>query len=318
MKKTQEELDAIAEEVEREEEALREAAKAAKAKKESEDEDSEDEEEDMYESDDEDDDSSDDDEYDDEEEDDDMDENELEGAIANLLESEDNLTEEFKEKAQVIFTAALSQKTSAIRKELAEASKAEVAQGIEENYETLCKKVDSYITFALNEWIKDNDVAIESNLQAQVAEEFLGKVHGLFVESYLEVPEDKRDAFHTVEEQNVELTNKLEESRKELEDLKEANTAFRKEAILSEATKDLAETDKSRIDDLLEGIEFTNEDSYKKKIGIVIESFLSEDEPVKPSRRRGQTQTIVEDDDDEEVPTKGPMGRYLRALGQNN
>ena len=244
--------------------------------------------------------------------------------ITRLVESEQGLTEEFKEKATTIFEAAVKSKI----KETEEALKESYAVALIEEVETikseLVEKIDNYLTYAVESWVEDNKVAIEGGLRTQIAENFIQSLKTVFVENYIEVPESKQDLVAEMETSIAQLQNESAELENTVLALNEKVNSLTREKVISESTSDLADTQAEKLKSLLEDIECTSETSFRKKVATIKEFYLNgaaleekstlTEETSSDNSSYVTTETIVENET--EVEVSPAMKNYLTALSR--
>lgn len=239
--------------------------------------------------------------------------------ITRLVENEEGLTEEFKERATTIFEAAVRSKISEMKTVLDEEYETRLSEETETIKETLTEKIDSYLTYAVESWVEENKVAIESSLRTEIAENFIGALKSVFVEHYIEVPDSKVDLFANLEEEVAKLKSEAVEAERISESLAAGVITLTREKIMTESFKDLADTQVEKLKGLIEDVEFVDESSYRKKIETIKEFYISgkdkEETLVESTSRYVSTETIVENDnmDGETSPS---MARYLTALSR--
>ena len=242
--------------------------------------------------------------------------------LTRLVEDEEGLTPEFKAKAALIFEAEVRTKVEEVTEQLKAEHDAKLSEEVEAINETLTNQIDAYLTYAVEEWINENEVAIESSLRTSIAENFMTSLKALFVENYVDVPESKVDLFDELEEQTEQLKEDLAKANNIAESLADRIDELSREKILGEATKDLAETQAAKLLKLAEGVEYNEEftknvETLKKFYftgegeTLTEESLETEDETV---------ETIVEGADVEEETSEAPvdktMAAYLETLGR--
>jgi len=242
--------------------------------------------------------------------------------LTRLVEDEEGLTPEFKAKAALIFEAEVRTKVEEVTEQLKAEHDAKLSEEVEAINETLTNQIDAYLTYAVEEWINENEVAIESSLRTSIAENFMTSLKALFVENYVDVPESKVDLFDELEEQTEQLKEDLAKANNIAESLADRIDELSREKILGEATKDLAETQAAKLLKLAEGVEYNEEftknvETLKKFYftgegeTLTEESLETEDETV---------ETIVEGADVEEETSEAPvdntMAKYLETLGR--
>jgi hypothetical protein len=266
----------IVEEVEEVSEEVQDLEEASKKVKEEEEEASDDEEDDE--------------EDDDDDEEDDMEESKKgksmkkeeveltvdvkEDVDALLSGSDAELSEEFKEKAKTVFEAAVKAKVSEQLVAIKESAEAEFEAKLEEVRGELAEKVDGYLNYVVEEWVKENALAVERGLKTEIAEEFMAGLKNLFVENYIDVPEEKADLLDDLASAKDELETKLNEEFEKSVEMKKELDAFKAEKALSEACAGLTTTQAEKMQGLAEGVEFETIDQYREKLETIKESYF--------------------------------------------
>ena len=223
-----------------------------------------------------------------------------------LVNEEATLSDEFKQKAETIFEAAINAKINAEIDRLEEKYNEELSEEIESTKKDLVEKVDSYLNYVVEGWMEDNKLAIQNGLRTEIAEDFMNKLKDLFVESHIQVPEDKVDLVDELAENVEELEAQLNESTERSIRMAEELETYKRESIIREATKDLAETQVEKLKSLAENVDFDDEETFAKKVAQLKESYFS---------KAAKTQEeIVEDDDSPLVESTGSMESYLKAI----
>ena len=228
-------------------------------------------------------------------------------ALAAIVEGEATLSEEFKEKTAIIFEAAVKSKLSEEVARLEEQYQEELSEEVSSIKGDLIEKVDSYLNYVVESWMEDNKVAVQNGLRTEIAESFMGKMKDLFVESYIDVPEAKVDLVDELAEQVTELEEKLNSTTGDAIKLSEELEVLKREAIIAEASRGLADTQVEKLKGLVEGIDF-DEDTFAQKVGIIIESHFAKEPSVNE-----EVEQIVEDAD-QEVEFSSSMAQYVTAL----
>lgn len=199
----------------------------------------------------------------------------------------DDLTESFREKASVIFEAAVNTRinleTARLEEEFEEKT-AELQEEFETNlqeasvamFEELSGSLDKYLDYAVSEWIEENRLAVEAGLRLDIAEDFMHGLRNLFTEHYIEVPENKTDIFAEMKNEISDLRSKLNETVNENIELVSIVESATKDAILEDVSNGLAETQVEKLRTLVEGIDYSDASTYKKKLTIIKENYFSE------------------------------------------
>lgn len=224
-----------------------------------------------------------------------------------LVQSEATLSEEFKEKAEVIFEAAIKAKLSEEIDRLEAKYEEELAEEIESTKSDLVEKVDSYLNYVVETWMEENKVAIQTGLRTEIAEEFMTKLKGLFEESYIDVPESKVDLVDELAETVEELEEKLNRTTEQAITMAEELEMYKRDAIIREAARDLAETQVEKLKSLVEDVDFEDEETFARKVTTVKESYFSKKVTTESSKfdQEEETETTV---------TSDTMARYLSAI----
>lgn len=232
----------------------------------------------------------------------------IEEDVNALFEGEE-LSEDFKSKATTIFEAAVASKVSAYKESVNEAIESVVAEEVEAISEELSTKIDQYLDYVVEEWMKENEIAIEHGLRTEVTEGFISGLKNLFIENYVEIPEGKENMLDSVIEEKAKLAEEFEtevekniELTKELKDLK-------KGVIISEVCKGLADTEAEKLQGLAEEVKFEDVESFAKKISQLKESYF----------KKGATEGEGIDQEkvlSEEIVTDERMKSYIDGLSK--
>jgi len=229
----------------------------------------------------------------------------------NALLGGEELSEEFKEKARVIFEAALTSKI----KEIQETLEVQYAERLDEERQSLkgelTERVDAYLEYVCEEWMTENELAIEHGLKTEMTESFLSGMKGLFEEHYVTIPEDKYDVLENMVEKLDDMETKLNEQIEKNIGLNKRLAESTADTIFSTVSEGLAETQKEKLASLAESVEFESEDEYREKLETLKESYFSK----APTAKSEAPQTISESVDSTPAPTSTGMEQYMRALG---
>jgi hypothetical protein len=230
----------------------------------------------------------------------------LSADVAALTEGED-LSEEFKEKAKTIFEAAV---VSRLNEEL-ERMHEDYAKVLEEEIETvktsLAEQVDEYLTYAVAQWTKNNELAIEHGLKNEMAESVMDGLKKVFVENYIDLPEEKVDLVSELTEQLETMEAKLNESIEDNVGLTREVGNYIKNGIVTEIAEGLSLSQREKLVSLAEAVEFDNEETFRAKVSTLRESYFS----TKP-----EATTVTEDVQVENAPTGDAMSVYVQALSR--
>lgn len=235
--------------------------------------------------------------------------------IDSVFAADTNLSEEFKTQASKIFEAAViarvNNEVEALTAELTEQNAAE----FEILKEGLVEKVDSYLNYVVEQWMKDNEIGVEQGLRTEVAEDFMLGLKNLFQEHYFEVPEDRVDVLEDMSAKVDEASAKLDETIQSNIALKAELDAIKRDRIIESACKDLTATDAEKMSKLLEGVEFDNEKLFTEKVKVVKENYFPGNAPVSPEKTlEEQVQNEGEKVTEQVIPAN--MKMYTEALGR--
>ena len=231
----------------------------------------------------------------------------------NALLHGEELSEEFQEKAAMIFESALRSKVNEIRQNLEEQYEAKfemhVAEEVEEIKETLTERVDSYLEYVSEEWITENRLAIETGLKAEMTESFLAGMKGLFEEHYVTIPEEKYNVLESMVEKLDDMETKLNEQIERNVSLNKRLAESIAEGIFDDISEGLALSQKDKLASLAESVEFESETQYRESLETLRESYFS----TKVTTPAATTETLSEGE--EVVDThSNTMAAYLRTL----
>lgn len=228
-----------------------------------------------------------------------------------LVNEEATLSEEFKVKAEVIFEAAIKSKLAEEIDRLEEKYNEELAEEVESTKSELVEKVDSYLNYVVENWMEENKVAVQSGLRTEIAEKFMNSLKDLFTESYIEVPESKVDLVDELAENVEELETALNETTAKNISMQEELETLKRDSIIREASRDLAETQVEKLKDLVEDVDFDDAESFAAKVKTVKESYFT--------KKVSESADIVEDDNGDDIVEASPMmAQYLSAIQKTN
>ena len=207
----------------------------------------------------------------------------------------DDLSEEFKEKATSIFEAAVIARVNAEMDKVTSSLEEKYAADVADYKEGIVEKIDSYLNYVVENYIKDNELAIENGLRTEIAEDFMAGLKVLFKEHYIEVPEEKYDVIGELQAKAEELEAKLDEAIGHNVDLNKEVTSLKRIAVVEELSKDLADTEAAKLGKLLEGVDFENEDLYREKVAVIKENYFPKKQLTESKQASQVQQTLIED-----------------------
>ena len=232
--------------------------------------------------------------------------------VEALVEGEE-LSEDFKKKAATVFEAAVKSRVRSEVERMDEQYRSEVEAKVSEATEEITEKVDTYLNYVVEEWTKDNELAIERGLKGEIAEDFINGLQQLFTEHYIDVPDEKYDVLEAQSDKIAELENKLNEAIEKSVGLKDANAKLVSESVIVEVSEDLADTEVEKFKELTNDVEFTDEASYREKLGTLKESYF-------PKATSSDDATTSIDDEEtglaQDIDTTGAMKAYMSAISR--
>jgi|TARA_B100000035_G_scaffold169182_1_gene144355 hypothetical protein len=226
-----------------------------------------------------------------------------------LINGQDDLSDEFKAKAATIFEAAIKSKVGAEIERLEE----EYAKNLEEAKETakseLTEKVDSYLNYVVEEWMKENELAIEKGVKGEIAEDFISGLKQLFEDHYIDIPDEKYNVLDAQASEIEELKGKLNEATSKIVDLNKEVGENTKASIFESVSDSLADSEKEKFKGLVESIDYEDADSYKAKLETIKGSYF-----VKEKAQNNVTET--NDAEGGQIDMSESMSAYTAAISR--
>ena len=232
----------------------------------------------------------------------------------------EELSEDFKTKASTIFEAAVAAKVisevNQRAEKLEEDYKEELSKAKEELTSSMTEKTDGYLSYVVEEWMKENELAVERGVRSELVEDFMSGLKNLFTEHYIDIPEEKVDLVDDLFEKVEELEQKLDESINSNVETKQELSKYKKDEALRIVSEDLADTEKEKLEKLSDGVDFEDEEQYKEKLGVIKENYFpqSSKETVQPLTEEVEN---TETDDAVEQVDAG-VDYYAKALTRHN
>ena len=234
----------------------------------------------------------------------------FEADLKALFADEEHLTEEFKVKAAEVFEAVVTSRVSAeiaqIEEELTEAANVE----FESQLEQMTENIDKYLSYVTENWMAENQIAIESGIRTEVTESFIKGLQQVFSEHYIEVPEEKYDVMTEMQTQIDELTAKLDEQVESNIAIKEEAITLKKQAVFAKISEGLASTEAEKFAALVEDITYTGMDSYGQKLQVVKENYF----PAEKSLTEDKLEDTFEATNE---VTNTVMSKYAQAISKS-
>tara|TARA_B100001123_G_scaffold144587_1_gene167905 strand:+ start:534 stop:1772 length:1239 start_codon:yes stop_codon:yes gene_type:complete len=195
-----------------------------------------------------------------------------------LVAGDDSLSEEFKTKAATVFEAAIKSKVKEIAEEMQADYDKKLTEETSKSKDELVEKVDSYLAYVVEEWMKENELALERGIKGEIAEDFISGLKKLFEDHYIDVPDEKYNVLEDQSSKIEELEKKLNESIEKNVELSKENGEHKRQDIIDEASKELADTQKEKFNKLAEEVEYSNEEDFTAKVKTIKESYFGKKE----------------------------------------
>ena len=226
--------------------------------------------------------------------------------VKALVGDESDLSEEFKQKAATIFESAVKARLVEEIEKLESEYATKVSEGTSKAKEEIVEKVDAYLNYVVEEWMKDNELAIEKGLRSEISEDFISGLKNLFESHYIDMPAEKYNVIENQAAEIEELKKKLDESVDKTVELNSKVGEFAREDILQDVASDLADTEKDKLKGLAENIEYNGADDFRKKVETIKGSYFPK------TKANDETSTVAEDNS---IPNlEGSMAAYTAAI----
>lgn len=231
-----------------------------------------------------------------------------------LVSSEATLSEGFKEKANVIFEAAVNARVAEHVKSLEVEFDEQLNEAITQNYADIVESTDKYLDYVVETWIEENKLAVERGIRTEIAESFMSALHNVFAEHYVEVPEGRDDLLESLAEKVEQLEESLNKAVNKNHAFSNKVKSLMKENAIYEKSRSLTETQVEKLKSLVESVDFKTEEEFNHKVDTLIESYFNE------STQRGGD-LLLDDvnhdsDDTVQLNESSPMAKYLSALNK--
>ena len=230
----------------------------------------------------------------------------VEEDMAALFSGEE-LTEEFQEKAKTIFEAAINSKVAQIAEDMEKKNEARIVEEIETVKSALVERVDAYLEYVSDEWLQENELAVEHGLKSEMTQSFLSGMKDLFEAHYVSIPEDKYDVVENMVNKLDEMETKLNEQIERNVSLNQRLAESTADGIVSEVAEGLALSQKEKLAQLAESVEFESEESYREKLATLKESYFGQSVQKETSEQVLTEETASPD-------YSGSMAAYMSIL----
>ena len=236
--------------------------------------------------------------------------------VEALVQGEDGLSEEFKQKAATIFEAAVGVKVvEEVTNRIEEYQKQFKDENAEQNsnfQQELTEKVDGYLNYVVEEWMKENELAIERGIRTELVEDFMSGLKTLFTEHYIDIPEEKVDMVDDLFTKVEDLEKQLSEEIDRGVELQQELSSFKKDDVVRKVTQDLADTEAEKVIKLAEGIEYENDEQYSEKLNVLKENYFPKTEA--QTSEITEKDESLEEDSEKDVVLSEQMNYYSQAI----
>ena len=230
----------------------------------------------------------------------------------DALIGDSDLSEEFKQKAATIFEAAIKSKVKAEAQRLEGEYEEKLKENTESHKAEMVEKVDSYLNYVVEEWMKENQIAIERGIKGEIAEDFIGGLKKLFEDHYIDVPDEKYNVLEDQADKIEELEKKLNESIDKNVELNKANGEYKRQEILDQSSEDLADTAKEKFNKLAEEVEYSNEDDFRTKVKTIKESYFGK----KEVKENDEIDNVAAGESSDSGDLSNAMAAYAAAISK--
>lgn len=230
--------------------------------------------------------------------------------VEALMSGEGDLSDDFKKKAATVFESAVKSKVRDEVTRLQENYDSELEEATKSVKSDLTEKVDTYLNYVVEEWMKENELAVERGLKGEIAEDFIAGLKQLFEDHYVDVPDEKYDVLQAQSDKIAELEEKVNKTLEESINFKKSNDELTRNKVISESTSDLADTEIEKFKELTQDVEFEDEDNFKEKLDTLKESYF-------PKVKKEASETIdnVETGPAQDIDLTDSMAAYSKAIG---
>ena len=235
--------------------------------------------------------------------------------IAVLFDGEE-LTEDFQSKATTIFEAAINERVVAIEEDLRGQYETLLDEQVTTLSNEMTSKLDDYLNYVVEEWMKENELAVESGIRTEVAESFMDGLKGLFESHYISVPDEKYDLLEASLTKVTEMETQINEQIERNIELKKELLENTCGGIFTEVSAGLVDTEVEKLRSLAEGIEYDNADQYKEKLNVLKESYFDKSNP--DASNYDEVQTLSEETTEKTETSSGPMSQYMNAISKHS
>jgi len=235
--------------------------------------------------------------------------------VSAMFEGAEDLNEEFKEKATTIFEAAVVAKVNEQLEKISVNFEAELSEEVETVRKEMTENLDQYLDYVVEQWMEENRLAVEQGLKAEMVEDFLKGLKGLFEDHYVEIPDEKVDVVEELAARAEELESKLNEQIEKNVELRGVVEQYDRGQLIESVSNGLTDTQKAKFETLAEGIDFSDEESFVNKLTIVKESYFGNGDETTSSYELDDDEPLSEETSEKAVPSE--MATYVNAISRS-
>ena len=233
----------------------------------------------------------------------------FEDDIANLFADEEHLSEEFKTKAASLFEAVVVSRVNNEIEEIEKELEEQANKAFEEAKEQLVENIDKYLSYVTEQWMKENELAVESGLRNEITESFIKDLKEVYSNHYIDVPEEKFDVLKSQQDEIDELKEQLNAEVGKSIEISEEREELQKEKVFRKVVNDLAETEVEKFASLVEDISYDNEDMYTEKLNVIKENYF-------PKAKADDSEKLEDSVDTDALADNTVMGKYVQGITQ--
>ena len=235
--------------------------------------------------------------------------------VSAMFEGAEDINEGFKEKATTIFEAAVVAKVNEQLEKISTNFEAELAEEVETLQKEMTENLDQYLDYVVEQWMEENRLAVEQGLKAEMVEDFLKGLKGLFEEHYVEIPDEKVDVVEELAARAEELEAKLNEQIEKNVELRGVVQQHNRDELVESVSNGLTDTQKAKFETLAEGIDFSDEETFVKKLEVIKESYFGSSEDVTSSYELDDDEPLMEETSEKNVNPE--MAGYVNAISRS-
>ena len=236
--------------------------------------------------------------------------------VSAMFEGAEDINEDFREKATTIFEAAVVSKVNEQLEKISVNFEAELSEEVETLHKEMTENLDQYLDYVVEQWMEDNRLAVEQGLKAEMVEDFLKGLKGLFEDHYVSIPDEKVDVVEELASKTEELESKLNEQIEKNVELRTVVESHNRDQLVESVSNGLTDTQKAKFETLAEGIDFSNEETFVKKLDVIKESYFGKGEEVTSSYKLDDDEPLLDEETSEKAVTS-EMASYINAISRS-